>query len=857
MTSMNHPSVTVVIGPEAGAVLVIDEVLNQFTVGSDDGCHLVLAAFHVSPMHAAFMLDDESQVTVSDTKSLAGVFVNGVQVYEQALSDGDEILIGPPDNSESICLRFSARPAAPLIDFPGEESSPFAEAAAAEPSLETPFSPTFEAEAPGLELNELSPLEPLPEAFPPLPEGLPPLPEALPPLPEGLPPLEDELAPLDPLPEPEPPALLPEVPAPAKTGTKPAVAVVKSVRPAARKPAPNRTEHEDADDPLAGLAESLGGSSGEDFVPPPPVAPEPVAPQASSPRAATGASLVVKVARVSVVALLIIGASWYGYEKYAESMAIAVVDTYLPNPVEPGQTVTINGSGFGSDPDPTVVTVKLGDLEAEVLDANPIRINIRVPESLGASGSTSLPLRVTALGKTSIGRQIKIQVTPKVASLTPRVALPGDEVTLAGQWLQSPSNKPSVLVAGNESEILEATPSTIRFKVPEVAATEGQKVSVRVAVGQDVSKESQLRLGRLPFVEEVLPERALPGEVITLGGLGLAGPDLAVTIGGRSVVVLAASETEIKLSVPGLRLSESAGSRSLLVQANGKTSIDHPVEVLRESAALYSPRFFVEIQEGARVAVSCELGPVMVLGADPASTRRAHDAAGRLNALAANGRTERVLFTAKDAVISAPGGPVLAVGPADGASNPRVMAVLWAAQLTDMFDLFLQGRRPGRTVEQSPEGRVFVDIFAAARRRSAEPGVPQGVLYSPDPSWVRSLTLLATGPTLGSGQALALLDGYWAGVIEVPGAIQPRKIEISLTATPSGLVGQRTSRQGRLSTDVTLQDLTYARRELRFSFTDGGETLKYAGRLDGDVIEGEVTKAAGGRVGKLALKLTR
>ena len=160
-------------------------------------------------------------------------------------------------------------------------------------------------------------------------------------------------------------------------------------------------------------------------------------------------------------------------------------------------------------------------------------------------------------------------------------------------------------------------------------------------------------------------------------------------------------------------------------------------------------------------------------------------------------------------------------------------------------------------MELSPEGKVFLDIFTAARRRSAEAGVPQGLLYSLDPAWARSLAALATRPTFGSGEALALLDGRWAGVIEVPGGNKPRPVEISLTATPSGLVGQRTSRQGRLSSDVTLRDLRYDRRQLSFSFTDTGEELNFAGRLDGDVITGAVTKAAGGRLGPLTLKLTR
>ena len=96
---------------------------------------------------------------------------------------------------------------------------------------------------------------------------------------------------------------------------------------------------------------------------------------------------------------------------------------------------------------------------------------------------------------------------------------------------------------------------------------------------------------------------------------------------------------------------------------------------------------------------------------------------------------------------------MLAVAAGDGSGSPRALAPLWAAHLTDMFDLFFQGRRPGRTVELSPEGKVFLDIFASARRRSTEPGVAQGVLASPDPAWLRSLASLAVAPALGGSEA--------------------------------------------------------------------------------------------------------
>jgi hypothetical protein len=878
MTSTNHPSVVVVAGTEQGAVLLIDEILNDFSIGSDEGCHLVLSGSQVSPMHASVMLDDEGRVIVSDTKSRAGVYVNGDKVIEHVLNEGDEISIGPPDDPESGRLRFVARGAdMHSLDVAAPEPVALSDAEELQaapdpgssidlgltPSEEAIPEPVMEASVPfeslGPTPSEESPFGDLPSPLAPVPDPDPepdPVPE-----PEPVPAFEpvrepDPIPDLEPVREPEPELGLEALPEPEPLPEPAAEPTVAAPRPA-RRPDPRKAApppmSEDVD-PLAGLAESLGGDSEnrERFVPPP------VEETPAPPPPKTGTSSAVKVARVSALAIALAGLAWFGLQKYSESIVVPVVDTYLPNPVEPGQTFTINGSGFGTDPDPAIVKVMLGKTEVPVLDATGTLINMTIPESLGASGSQTLSLTVAAQGSTSTARLLKITVVPKVAALNPRVALSGDEVTITGKWLSSDKAKPTVTIAGNDAEVLESSPTTIRIKVPEVAATEGQRVSVKVTVGSEVGKEALLNFGRLPFIESIQPARALPGEVVTVTGLGLGGDTAVVKVSARSAVVLSASDTEVKFSTPGLRLSEGAGERSLTIQAADKTSIVHPLEILRESAALYSPRFFVDVIDDSRIVVACELGPVMVLGNDAPSRKRAHDAAARLNTLASGGRENRVQFNAADtAIMAAPGGPVLVVSAGDGSGNSKALASVWAAQLTDIFDLFLQGRRPSRTVEISPEGKAFVEIFAAARRRSSEPGVPQGILLSPDPAWTRALNALASAPTLDGSQALALIDGYWAGVIEVPGAIQPRKVEISLTVTPSGLVGQKTSRQGGLSSDVSLRNLSYARRDLRFSFVDSGEDLNYQGRLDGDTIEGNVTKSNGAKVGKLTFKLTR
>jgi hypothetical protein len=92
----------------------------------------------------------------------------------------------------------------------------------------------------------------------------------------------------------------------------------------------------------------------------------------------------------------------------------------------------------------------------------------------------------------------------------------------------------------------------------------------------------------------------------------------------------------------------------------------------------------------------------------------------------------------------------------------------------------------------------------------------------------------------------------WAGGLEFPGRpAQP--LEFSISATDQGLFGQRSARGGRAST--SLEDLAYERRQLRFSYIEGGARWTFQGVLQGDTIEGSVQGPGGS--GRLVLKLAR
>jgi two-component system, cell cycle response regulator len=63
-------------------------------LGRDPSCQIILDDPHVSRVHAEIICTDGKQIVIKDAGSTNGVFVNGKKITEQALSDGDKILIG-------------------------------------------------------------------------------------------------------------------------------------------------------------------------------------------------------------------------------------------------------------------------------------------------------------------------------------------------------------------------------------------------------------------------------------------------------------------------------------------------------------------------------------------------------------------------------------------------------------------------------------------------------------------------------------------------------------------------------------------------------------------------------------------
>lgn len=63
-------------------------------IGRDATCQIILDDPHISRHHAEIFTRNGNEIVIRDAGSTNGIFVNGKKVVEQALLDGDKILIG-------------------------------------------------------------------------------------------------------------------------------------------------------------------------------------------------------------------------------------------------------------------------------------------------------------------------------------------------------------------------------------------------------------------------------------------------------------------------------------------------------------------------------------------------------------------------------------------------------------------------------------------------------------------------------------------------------------------------------------------------------------------------------------------
>src|SRR5207247_5453158 len=124
----------------------------------------------------------------------------------------------------------------------------------------------------------------------------------------------------------------------------------------------------------------------------------------------------------------------------------------MPERTEPGQTVTLSGEKFASRAADDLV--RFGDQTGQVTSASESQLAVTVPAGLAEGGPMDVPVTVQTRGGRSKAVTLKVYRPPKVTSVEPEVAMPGDELIIKGQSLKG--KRLSVCVGGMIAAVREA-----------------------------------------------------------------------------------------------------------------------------------------------------------------------------------------------------------------------------------------------------------------------------------------------------------------------------------------------------------------------------------------------------------------
>lgn len=809
VSDISVPTLTVTGGPHDGRTLSLLPGAER-VLGSAADTSLSLPLQNVSERHARVLNDPERGVVITDLGSVAGTFVNGEKLDgERALAIGDRVCLGPPGSKASVKLL--------LVTAPASEDPAIL--------LDGAGGVAIGSDEPAIILDDLGESAPSPPTVP-----------------------APHAAPMPP----------PAVAVPS-AATPPLAAASSPAPEAPRKPA--RPEYSDEPPSIVPTMQRQPLP-----VPPPP----PIDLKQRLEAQKRRGMAVPRTAIAAIAALVVLGGGYFAARSFVQGPP-AVLGV-LPPRVEGGQTVTISGSGFGSDL--AAVSVRVGSGVGKVISASDTQIAVEVPDLDPDNGAADFPLTVETRKGPSNPLPLTITAPPRIAALQPDVAMPGDEVVATGKHLKGKAV--AVSVDGQDAEVLEATGDRLRFRVPAVPVIPGRAAAVTARVGKEQSKPANVYLGRLPLLIEARPQRSSAGERVTLRGRGFVPrPEgNVVRFGVERALVLSATDAEIVVAAPGAGGVMTQIEAPVSVENAGGRSNPAPFLLQRLSSGVYLPRYFAipAPEHPELVFVSTEIGPVLVLGGRgdaPSLADRAVAIATTLNLLVEEALKKPVLIEARDGVVAVAGGATLAsVTPEDVAAyealdagvkarraSSRAVAGLWAALVQEQLDVFARRQRPGRLLEVTPRGRAMMQIYAEAQRRGgAGAGVPLSVVNPLPSTLVRDLREMALVlPAEGQGSAAAAMEGRWLGTMWEEGSGEKR-IVVRLRLQDGRLGGSLTASSGAVTGDIPIQDAVYSKGVLRFAVMVGGARHQFEGQVAGEKVSGSITRAgSGGAVGRFAL----
>ena len=202
----------------------------------------------------------------------------------------------------------------------------------------------------------------------------------------------------------------------------------------------------------------------------------------------------------------------------------------------PNESIIIFGRNLGN-----ATAVHFGNEEATFIALGDTQLSARVPNTAGLKTITVTTPVAQASSETLFEATGLI---PFVREFEPEFAPPGSTVTVNGKNFIGTT---SFHFGTTPAAFVVTADTQIQLQVPDMAPS--GPVTLRNTSGQSVSRVSFLVLGTTPFVEEIKPDVASPGEIVTFEGINFTGTS-AIHFGTAEAEFTVTADTQIQVTIP-------------------------------------------------------------------------------------------------------------------------------------------------------------------------------------------------------------------------------------------------------------------------------------------------------------------
>ena len=230
------------------------------------------------------------------------------------------------------------------------------------------------------------------------------------------------------------------------------------------------------------------------------------------------------------------------------------VSNYSPKTGTIGDTITISGENFSSEP---INKVAFNTWHGQVVSHSVNELKVIVPENL--TGTT--PIKVTVevgTNKIVVGEPFGL-TTPAISSVFPITARIGDTLTINGQNFSWNKEANKVTLESAQCQIVQASKSELRVIIPDhqpydnyILPTPRDPSNLKLSIALKTSEDYREFTYLAPMYIAFSPEKGMPLDTVVLQGKNFSAfrDEWRMEVSGIAVEILNVTDNELSFVVP-------------------------------------------------------------------------------------------------------------------------------------------------------------------------------------------------------------------------------------------------------------------------------------------------------------------